>query len=123
MIRFQFVVTAPILGYRQTTKKAMFHPNERDRSKAYGAYKEKVRILSIAAGLRCDGRAEKARPPRLSVEAFWKGEPKVDFKNVYGAVEDALWYTWDRHVIPGKYSNVQWDTGEEDRLLVTVELP
>jgi len=120
--KFQFVVTAPILGYRQTTKKGMFHPDERDRSKAYGAYKEKVRILAVAAGLRCDGRAEKERPPRLSVEAFWRKEPEVDWKNVYGAVEDAIWYIWDRHVIPGKKSDVHWDTGEEDRLLVTVEL-
>lgn len=121
MPRFEFIVPGPVLGYRQTTKKSMFHPKERERSRAYGQFKERVLLLSVAAGMPNIGRAEKVRPPRLSVAVFWKKEPRIDFKNVYGAVEDALFYEWDRHVKPGHYSDVEWDSGKEE-LHVIVEL-
>lgn len=121
-MRVEFTVHAPILGYRQTTKKMIFHHDERARSRAYGEYKKKVLLLAIQAGVPNNGTAEKARPPRLSVKVYWKKEPKVDFKNVYGAVEDAIWYEWDRHVLPGMHSDVVWDSGKEE-ILVTVEMP
>ena len=68
-----------------------------------------------------NGRATKERPPRLSVQVFWKKEPRIDFKNVYGAVEDSLFYEQDRHVKPGSLSDVVWDCGREE-LRVIVEL-
>jgi hypothetical protein len=109
------------MGYRQTTKKSIFHPKERERSKRYAGFKERVLLLSIEAGMPNIGRATKENPPRLSVQVFWKREPKIDFKNVYGAVEDALFYEWDRHVKPGHDSDVEWDSGKEE-LRVIVEL-
>lgn len=121
MRRYEFVVPGPVLGYRQTTKKSMFHPKERERSKAYGGFKNRVLLLSIAAGLPNMGRAEKEHAPRLSVHVFWEKEPRVDFKNVYGSVEDAIFYEWDRHVKPGKESDVTWDCGKEE-VKIVVEL-
>lgn len=116
----QFTVDAPILGYRQTTKKSMFHKDERERSMAYGRFKERVLILSIAAGLPNMGLATKERAPKLSVMIYWEKHPKIDWKNVYGAIEDSLWYTDDRYVKPGKYSGVEWDSGVE-KAVVRVE--
>lgn len=124
MKRVEFIVTAPLLGYRQTTIKTMYHPKERARSKAYGQFKEKVLILSIQAGLPNMGMAEKERPPRLSVKVFWKKNVRVDFKNIYGAIEDSLWYLpqGDRHVKPGNQSDVVWDSGREEAVVI-VEMP
>lgn len=118
MKRVEFVVPGPLLGYRQTTLKTIWHPKERARSRAYGQFKERVLILSIQAGLPNMGKAEKEKPPRLSVEIFWKGEPRIDWKNVYGGIEDALWYEGDRHVIPGRYSGVTWDSGREEARVI-----
>ncbi len=121
-MKVTFTIEGPLQGYRQTTKKSILHPKERDRSKAYGAWKEKVLILAIAAGARLKGMATMEDPPRLSVHVFWKGAPRIDWKNLYGAVEDALWYApqGDRYVKPGKFSDVTWDSGKEEAL-VTVE--
>lgn len=110
------------MGYRQTTAKTMFHPKARARSKAYGAFKNRVLLLSLEAGAPNMGRATKERAPRLSVEVFWKKEPRIDFKNVYGALEDSVWYEDDRYVIPGKHSDVHWDTGKEEARVI-VEFP
>jgi hypothetical protein len=118
----EFVVPGPILGYRQTTKKTMFHPKERARSKAYGQFKENVRVLAYKAGLKLDGFAMKGKPPRLSVTLYWTKEPRLDWKNAYGALEDSLFYENDRYVIPGAYSDVIWDSGREEAI-VRVELP
>lgn len=117
----QFVVEGPILGYRQTTKKTMFHPKERARSMAYGAFKQRVLLLSIQAGLPNMGLALKEKAPTLSVMVYWEKHPKVDWKNVYGALEDSIFYEGDRYVKPGKHSGVEWDSGEE-KAVVTVEL-
>lgn len=121
-MRIEFIVPGPLMGYKQTTKKTMFHPNERARSKAYGAFKQRVLLLSMEAGLPNMGTALKERAPKLSVELFWKKELRIDFKNVYGSLEDSVWYQDDRYVIPGKYSDVHWDTGREEALII-VELP
>jgi hypothetical protein len=121
-MKIEFIVPGPLMGYKQTTKKTMFHPNERARSKAYGQFKKDVLLLSMEAGAPNMGTALKEKAPRLSVELFWKKEPRIDFKNVYGSLEDAIWYENDRYVIPGKLSDVHWDTGREEAK-VTVELP
>lgn len=119
-MKVEFVVEGPILGYRQTTKKTMFHKNERARSMAYGQFKNRVLIMSIQAGLPNMGLAKKERMPRLSVAIHWAKHPKIDWKNVYGAIEDSLWYQDDRYVKPGKFSDVFLDTGIE-KAVVTVE--
>lgn len=118
MKRIEFIVPGPLRGYRQTTVKTMRHPKERARSKAYGQWKEMVLILSMQAGLPNMGMAEKEKPPRLSVEVFWKKEPHLDWANLYKAIEDSLWYEWDRHVIPGKHSDVFWDSGREEARVI-----
>jgi hypothetical protein len=120
-LKIQFTVESPILGYRQTTKKTMFHPKERARSMAYGEFKKRVLIMSIQAGLPNMGLAKKEKAPRLSVAIYWERNPKIDWKNVYGAIEDALWYEDDRYVKPGKFSDAIWDSGVE-KAVVTVEL-
>ena len=120
MKKIEFLVAGPLLGYRQTTKKSIFHPKERARSQAYGAFKERVLILSMAAGFPNMGSATKEHPPRLSVFLHWKGEPRIDWKNMYGSIEDAIFYQWDRYVIPGRHSGVAWDSGCEEAK-VTVE--
>lgn len=117
----EFVVPGPLLGYRQTTRKTIWHPNERARSKAYGEFKTKVLLLAMEAGLPNTGRAEKARPPRFSLQVFWSKEPRIDFKNVYGSLEDSIWYESDRYVLPGRFSGVTWDSGEE-KAVIMVEL-
>lgn len=121
-MKIQFVIDGPLQGYRQTTRKSILHPANRKRSKAYDAWKEKVRILAVAAGLRLLGAADMSKPPHLSVQVFWKGTPRIDWKNLYGAVEDALWYApqGDRYVKPGAHSDVSWETGKEEAL-ITVE--
>lgn len=120
--RFEFIVPGPLMGYHQTTKKSMFHPKERAKSKAYGQFKEKVLLLSMEAGAPNIGLALKEHAPKLSVEVFWKGGTRLDWKNVYGAIEDSLFYQDDAYVIPGKYSDVHWDTGKEEARVV-LELP
>lgn len=120
-MKIQFEIEAPILGYRQTTKKTMFHPKERARSIAYGQFKERVLITSIQAGLPNMGLATKEKAPRLSVVLYWEKNPKLDWKNAYGAVEDSIFYDGDRYVKPGKFSDVIWDSGVE-KAVVTVEM-
>lgn len=115
--RFEFKILGPLQGYRQTTKKSIYHPKERARSRAYGQFKENVRLLAMEAGVYGSylGKARREDPPYLSVAVFWEKEPRIDWKNVYGAVEDALWYErqGDRYVIPGAYSGVTWGSREE----------
>lgn len=120
-MRYEFLVPGPVLGYRQTTKKTIWHPKERERSKRYGAFKQKVLLLSMEAGMPNIGRATKEKPSRLSVQVFWKKEPRIDWANIYKGVEDSLWYERDRHVKPGHDSDVTWDSGKEE-LRVIVEL-
>lgn len=121
-MKIVFTVPGPLMGYKQTTHKTMFHPKERARSKAYGQFKQRVLLLSMEAGLPNIGTALKERAPRLSVELFWEKEPRLDWKNAYGAIEDGIFYENDRYVIPGKFSDVHWNAGREEAN-VTVELP
>lgn len=80
--RFEFIVPGPLMGYWQTTVKTMVHPKARARSKAYGTFKNKVLLLSLEAGAPNLGRAEKKNAPRLSVDLFWKKEPRLDWKKL-----------------------------------------
>jgi hypothetical protein len=113
-MKIEFIVPAPLLGYHQTTKKTMFHPKERARSEAYGQFKKNVLLLSMMAGAPNIGHATKEMGMRLSVEIFWKVNPVRDWKNVYGAIEDGIFYEQDQFVRPGKWSDVHCDTGREE---------
>ena len=120
--RFEFVIPGPLQGYRQTTVKTIWHPAEREKSRSYGRFKESVRLLALEAGFWAPylGRADRERSPFLSVYLFWQKEPRIDWKNVYGAVEDALWYErqGDRYVVPGRHSGVSWASQKEEALVV-----
>lgn len=122
-MKIKFIIEGPLMGYKQTTRKSMFHPNERDRSLAYGAFKERVRLMAYQAGMQIIGTSTPEHPPRLSVHVFWTGATKIDWKNVYGSVEDAIWHLpqGDRYVRPGKYSDVTWGAPREEAV-VTVQL-
>ena len=100
---------------------------------ALTAYKEKVLIEAVEKGkwmadydgkyLRPSVVALKDRVVRLSVKPYWNKSPRIDWKNVYGLVEDAL-FAEDRFVKPGKRSDVAWDTGEgKERVQVWLEFP
>jgi hypothetical protein len=121
-MKIEFIVPGPLMGYKQTTAKTMFHPTQRARSKAYGEFKTRVLLLSMEAGLPNMGIALKERAPKFSVQIFWKREPRIDFKNVYGSLEDSIWYQDDRYVLPGCFSQVTWDSGREEAKVI-VELP
>lgn len=117
-MRFEFIVPGPLMGYKQTTRNTMFHPKERERSKAYGKFKANVLLLSMEAGAPNMGTALKEMNVRLSVEVFWKDEPRIDWKNMYGAIEDGIWYEDDRYVGPGKESGFHCNTGKEEAKVV-----
>lgn len=120
-MKIEFVVEGPLMGYKQTTLKSMYHSKNRERSHAYGQFKNRVLINSMQAGLPNMGLAKKEKPPKLSVMVFWKGDVRIDWKNIYGAIEDSVFYEDDSYVKPGKFSGVQWDSGEE-KAVVTVEI-
>ncbi len=113
-MKIEFVVPGPLMAYHQTTKKSIFHPKERARSAAYGQFKTRCLMLSMEAGAPNMGRATKEMGMRLSVEIFWKENPVKDWKNVYGAIEDGIFYEQDQFVRPGKWSDVHCDTGREE---------
>jgi hypothetical protein len=98
----RFTIEPPILGYRASWTR---------HDRKYRAYKERVLILAMAAGQPNEARANGL--VKLSVVAYWKGKPKLDWKNVYGAIEDALWYEDDRLMRPGAYSDSVPFCGEE----------
>lgn len=102
LIITRFKIEPPILGYR-----ASFTRHDRK----YRAYKERVLLLALEAGYPNRGRADGLT--RISVVAYWKGPPRIDWKNVYGAVEDAIWYEDDRQMRPGPYSDQVPYCGEE----------
>lgn len=102
--RISFRVEAPILGYRASTKRA-FDPK-------YKEYKNRVLIEAMAVGYVGKCVALKEAPPFLAVKVYWKKNPRIDFKNVYGSVEDGL-FSEDSYVLPGPDSGVWWDHGEE----------
>jgi len=113
-MKIEFVVPGPLMGYHQTTKKSMFHPKERAKSEAYGRFKEACLILSMQAGAPNMGAATKEMGMRLSIEVFWSKDPRLDWKNVYGAIEDGIFYQQDQFVRPGKWSDVHCDAGREE---------
>lgn len=117
-MKIEFIVPGPLMGYHQTTRKSMFHPKEREKSKAYGRFKNTVLLLSMEAGAPNIGTATKEMAARLSVEVFWKEEPRLDWKNVYGCLEDSVFYEQDRYVRPGIYSDVHCNTGREEAKVI-----
>lgn len=109
----KFTVPAPLLGYRSSTRRSLYSK----RNRKYAEFKRKVLALAMEAGWKCQTEAIKDVPPYLSVSVRWKKNPRVDWKNLYGAIEDALFYE-DQFVKPGKHSDVEWDTKVEEALVI-----
>lgn len=112
-----FTVPGPLFGYRQTTRHSLWLP----KNIKYGNFKKKVLLLAMEAGWACHAVALKEYEVRLSVIVRWKKEPRIDWKNVYGALEDAC-FSEDRYVKPGKQSDVFWDTGKPEEATVILEV-
>lgn len=111
---FHFVVEPPILGFRSSASSRRDGLGRR-RGGAfdprYRGYKERVLAAAMQAGYRPKPIDGKRRKMQLGVHPVWEGAPKLDWKNVYGAVEDAL-VRRDRYVQPwGAYCGVQWRCG------------
>lgn len=104
-----FLVPGPLYGYRQTTRYSLWLP----RNAKYAQFKKNVLYLAMEVGWKGHVQALKEWPPLLSVAVRWRKGPRVDWKNIYGAIEDAL-FVEDRHVKPGAKSAVEWDTGIEE---------
>lgn len=117
----QFTVDGPLLGGR-SSRDRLYGKSGKD----YAAFKRRVLALAMAAGWKGRAKALKSMPPKLSVYIHWLDNALLDWKNVYWAVEDAL-FSDDRHVIPGQYSGVSWSAiratvFDEIHATVTVEV-
>lgn len=106
----EFRVDAPLLGYRASAAR-VFERGPWSKVPKYKAFKERVYLLALQAGFPGGHEVDPEHPPRLSVSIYWKGKPRVDWKNVVGALEDSLWRQ-DRYVVPGEFS-VCYGCGEE----------
>jgi hypothetical protein len=111
-IELTFTIPGPLLGYRASVARA--------HDPKYKAYKEAVRLYALAAGLAELPRdIDKCKHPQLSVFIRWRRKARIDWKNVVGAIEDALW-AQDRDVDPGSFA-VFRETGmpEEAKVIIT----
>lgn len=97
----EFVVDAPLLGYRASAAR-VFERSSGSRVPKYRVYKDKVYLLALESGFPAGHEVDPGNPPELSVDIFWARTPRVDWKNVVGAIEDALWRQ-DRYVKPGRF--------------------
>lgn len=100
-VKWRFAVDGPLLGYRASVRRA-FDPK-------YKAFKEKVWALAFEAGVPF-GIDPKKSTVRLSVFAYWKKTPRIDWSNVYKAVEDSL-FKQDRYIQPGPLNGWNMNSG------------
>lgn len=107
-----FRIEGPLLGFRKGLKES-FDPK-------YQQFKNRVLGEAMVAGWNGKAISLQHVPPHLSVEVFWNKGPRLDWSNLYKAIEDAL-FEQDRFVKPGRHSDVVWDHGKE-YCIVTVEV-
>ena len=122
---WSFVVDIPLKGYqrprdhsgkgRYQRKDGTFSPGYRE----YSLWKADVFLLAMSAGYRKLTPTHK-RPARLGLFISWKGRPRIDWPNVYKAVEDSL-FDQDRYVVPASTCGMKWDTGAPTVALVQIE--
>lgn len=109
----KFTVPGTLYGYRSSTVRSL----HLKKNVKYSEFKNRVLALAMEAGWKCKAVALKDIPPYLSVHVRWRKDPRIDWKNVYGAIEDAL-FSEDRFVKPGRFSDVEWDCGVEEAIVV-----
>lgn len=133
-----FKVPAPLFGYRSQTRAGLFKKHmerrgiklrRKDTGEKYAQYKQDVLYLAIQAGWTpgihkgkvVGAVATYEHPVRLSVIVRWKKGPRIDWKNIYGGIEDSLWHE-DSFVKPGKKSDAIYYAGvEEAEVIVEFE--
>lgn len=118
MSRIVFIVDGPLKGYKASAA-AVFKKDPMAKLPQLAAFKERVQWTAIAAGWR-HREPTADRPVRLSVVPYWHGAPRIDWKNVYGLIEDAL-YHQDRYVLPGSESDVLFDHPQPEHAVVVIE--
>jgi hypothetical protein len=114
----RFIVDGPLKGYKASVG-AVFKKDPMAKLPQLAAFKERVLWTAIAAGWH-HKEPTAAAPARLSVVVNWHGAPRIDWKNVYGLIEDALW-PQDRYVFPGRESDVVPESTEPEHAVVTIE--
>lgn len=117
-----FKIDEPLYGYRSQTRKGLYkkHMEKRgiklrrpDTGAKYERYKKEVLYMAMAAGFKGRVTALYEHPIYLSVIVRWKKGPRIDWKNMYGGIEDAL-FEEDRFVKPGKHQDVVFFAGVEE---------
>lgn len=104
-VKWRFEVEGPLLGYRASVRRA-FDPK-------YRAFKDKVGWLAVQAGVPVGKLDPSEAMVKLSVFVYWKKTPRIDWSNVYKAVEDAL-FKQDRYVQPGQLNGFNYSSGRPD---------
>lgn len=105
-----FRLPGPLVGYSK----------KRYESHAYRMFKQSVYAYALEVGLPPHFQPTIKDPAILSVSIFWKRRPRIDWKNVVGGIEDAL-FPQDRYVVPGEFS-VSWMTSTDEHAVVAVEI-
>lgn len=111
-VKWRFAIEGPLLGYRASMRRA-FDPK-------YKAFKERVGWLAIQAGIPTNLDPKEVRVA-LSVFVYWKNKPRIDWSNVYKAVEDGL-FTQDRYIQPGGFNGFNCKARPEECAEVVVEV-
>ena len=101
-LRWRFTIEGPLKGYRASIK-AAFDPK-------YRAFKDRVQALALEAGFNAGLFDPQKVEIYLSVWAFWMKRPRLDWKNLYGAVEDSVWKR-DRWIRPGPLNGFSTNNG------------
>lgn len=101
-MKYRFTVEGPLLGYRASIRRA-FDPK-------YVQFKKKVAVLALEAGFDARKIDPMKQEVKLSVWAFWKNTPRIDWKNLYGAIEDSVFFQ-DRWVRPGSLNGFSTRNG------------
>jgi hypothetical protein len=115
---YRFIVDGPLKGYKASAR-AVFKKDPMAKLPQLAAFKERVLWTAIAAGWR-SREVTAAAAVRLSVHVNWHGDPRIDWKNVYGLIEDAL-FKQDRFVVPGAENGVRWRSPETEHAVVVIE--
>lgn len=110
MIKFN--VPGPLYAYRRIRDKGGY--------KKYNEYKNRVLGLAMEAGWVGRTNSVSGFPAKLSVNVFWKKNPRIDASNVLKGIEDAL-FEQDRWILDVHVT--MFPNSEEETAVVEVGSP